>query len=357
MNKRRLFFLVFACLILLCTAACSSPVPNEMAQLKAPASTPSTGQIFLYGEVHGEQKIMEEEFALWKKHYEEDGMRHLFLEYAYFTTEFLNRWMQADSDEILEDIYKELWGTEGNIPYWKDFFKSIKDECPETVFHGTDVGHQHHSTGLRYLRFLEQGGMKDSEQYRLARETIEQGKYYYAGDNYEYRENKMVENFIREFDALGGESVMGIYGSAHTDVRGIAFGSDSLPCMANQLQERYPNNVHTKNASDLMIIRTETIPVNGKDYTASYFGVQDKTNIPDVTSLEIWRLENAYDDFKEKPLSVSYTPHNVYPMPIEVGEVFIIEATKKDGSVYRLFFRSDGTMLDGNRITENFIPE
>jgi len=38
----------------------------------------------------------------------------------------------------------------------------------------------------------------------LAHEAVKQGKYYYENSDDVYRENKMVENFIREYDALNG---------------------------------------------------------------------------------------------------------------------------------------------------------
>ena len=53
----------------------------------------------------------------------------------------------------------------------------------------------------------------------------------------------MAENFIREFDKLDGLSVMGIYGGAHTAIGGTARGTQSVPCMANQLHGRYGGTV------------------------------------------------------------------------------------------------------------------
>lgn len=35
-------------------------------------------------------------------------------------------------------------------------------------------------------------------------------------------------------------------------------------------------------------------------------------------------------------------PYNNYPMLIETGQVFIIDYTKKDGSIERMYYRSDG---------------
>ena len=89
-----------------------------------------------------------------------------------------------------------------------DFYRTVKEGCPETVFHGTDVGHQYDSTGARYRDYLEERGLTDTEDYRLTLEAIEQGEAFAEQGSDAYRENRMAENFIREFEALGGESVM-----------------------------------------------------------------------------------------------------------------------------------------------------
>ncbi|MDD3368847.1 MAG: hypothetical protein PHP50_08200 [Lachnospiraceae bacterium] len=58
-------------------------------------------QILLYGEQHGSAAIYQEELALWEKYYAEQGMRDLFIEMPYYTTEYLNLWMQASDDTIM----------------------------------------------------------------------------------------------------------------------------------------------------------------------------------------------------------------------------------------------------------------
>ncbi len=106
-----------------------------------------TGKIFLYGERHADETFLEEEFALWSNFYHEEGMRHLFIESPYYTAEFLNLWMDADSDEILDQLFADWKGTSMGSDLVRSFYKRIKEECPETVFHGTDVGHQYDTTG------------------------------------------------------------------------------------------------------------------------------------------------------------------------------------------------------------------
>ena len=61
----------------------------------------STDEIYLYGERHGEQQILNRELEIWGEYYKK-GMRDLFVEYSYADAQFLNLWMQADEDELLE---------------------------------------------------------------------------------------------------------------------------------------------------------------------------------------------------------------------------------------------------------------
>ena len=230
------------CALFLLLSACSpAPAPEEVPL----PSTPPPGQIYLYGESHAVQHILDRELELWSGYYNDQGMRHLFVEAPYYTAEFLNLWMQSDSDDILDALYQDWEGSLSHDPGVREFYVELKRQCPETMFHGTDVGHQYSTTGMRYLRYLWENGLGDSEQARLAQENIDQGKYYYGHSDDNYRENKMAENFIRAFDALDGESIMGIYGSYHTMIDGLD-AAGTVPRMANQLHEVYGDTLHTE---------------------------------------------------------------------------------------------------------------
>lgn len=332
-----------------------TPTPEPVV-----VSTPepaSTGQIYLYGEAHGVGKILDRELELWSEYYHKDSMRHLFIEYAYYTAEFLNLWMQADNDDILDAVYDDWAGTQSHVPEVKAFYQAIKEQCPETIFHGTDIGHLAETTGQRYLRYLRENGQKDSEQYRLAEDGIVQGNRYDTYKNEVYRENTMVENFRREFDKLSGESVMGIYGSAHTYFGAPNF-TDEVPCMAAQLKAVYGDTIHSE---DLLWIekeinpeRLDTIAVGAKEYEASYYGETDMTSSGTYISREFWRLENAYDDFKDIPETGSVLPYSNCPMLIEMGQVFVIDYHKLDGTVERQYFRSEGTVWRGQPCIDEF---
>ncbi|MCI9507620.1 MAG: hypothetical protein HFF62_13810 [Oscillospiraceae bacterium] len=322
----------------------------------------SSGEIYLYGEEHSVTAILEKEFELWSSYYQNDGMRDLFVELPYYTAAYMNLWMKSDNDDILHSLYQDWAGTALYSQEVINFYKRIKNECPETVFHGTDVGHQYDTTGERFLEHLASTGQQQSEVYRLSQENIRQGQYYYQHSDSVYRENTMVENFIREFDSLNAAGVMGIYGSAHTNIKAMDYATKSVPCMANQLNEKYGSALHTEDLTPLALhneaYRTDTIKIGEKAYTALYFGKVDLSAVfPDYQCREFWRLENAYDDFKDYSKTGNLLPYNNYPMEIETGQIFVIDYTKADGSIVREYHRADGNAWQGSLATEEFIVE
>lgn len=201
--------------------------------------------------------------------------------------------------------------------------------------------------------------MESTEKYLLVEEAIEQGKYYYEDYDDVYRENKMVENFIREFDKLKDENIMGIYGGAHTNFEAMDYMTNSVPCMANQLKEPYDGAIYSEDLSWLMKemepLRIDIVTVKGKDYKASYFGKQDLTGFKDYAYREFWRLEDAYEYLKDKKKTGNVLPYDNYPMLIETEQVFVIDHTKIDGSLERGYYRSDGYIWNGMASTEEFL--
>lgn len=313
------------------------------------------GQIYLYGEEHAVKSVLNEELDLWNAYYRDNGMRHLFVELPYYSAELLNVWMQSENDEILDLLYQDWEGTAMHSPDVIDFYKQIKNDCPETVFHGVDVGHQYDTTGARYILFLHESGYDEtSELYRRAETVIAQGQQYYQEEDSVYRENMMTENFIWEYDRLDGADVMGIFGTAHTGPEGLDYITKTVPCMANQLAQYYGTALH---AEDLTLAKAayavETFKIGEKEYIASYFGQMDLSAFfPDYQYREYWLLESAYDDFKDYPTTGNVLPYNNYPMEIEKYQVYVVEYTKTDGSVIREYHRADGNMWQGTLVTE-----
>ena len=204
-------------------------------------------KIKLLGEAHGEKVYYDIEFVEWKNCYDE-GCRDLFVELPYYSAEFLNIWMKEDSNKIMDQFMEDIQGTQSGNKYYSEFFHEIKEYCPETVFHGTDVGHQNETTGARYLAYLEENGLKDSPKYEKTLRCMKQGDEYHENDIEHtgvspYRETSMVENFIDEYDSVGGK-IMGIYGSYHTDL-----GNPGL--MAGRLKAHYGNIISSVKLSSL----------------------------------------------------------------------------------------------------------
>lgn len=201
-------------------------------------------RLYLFGELHGEKPMYEAELSAWQHFYHTQGMRHLFIENSYPATQLLNIWMHEADDAILLELYKDWEGTEGHSEANLAFHREIKRTCPETVFHGTDVSHQHKKNGFRYLKLLEGSGLSDSAQYRLTQENAAQADAFYRinpdTDDVDWaaRENFMAENFIRELDALPpATQIMGIYGRDH-----LVFDKDtseSVPSLIRQLEAQY----------------------------------------------------------------------------------------------------------------------
>lgn len=124
MMKRRsvLTFAVVVIMIFALTACSNNLTPSDVSALEseisAPESievltpqSPSSGQSYLYGEMHGVEKILDKEIELWYEYYHNQDMRHLFIEHSYYTAEFLNLWMQSDNNEILDAVYTDWAGT------------------------------------------------------------------------------------------------------------------------------------------------------------------------------------------------------------------------------------------------------
>ena len=85
----------------------------------------NTATIYLYGEYHGKQEYLDKEFELWKFHYEQNGMRDLFIETEYYTAQMLNIWLHEPDDEILNVIYNNNEGTLMHTNAQLVFYKKI----------------------------------------------------------------------------------------------------------------------------------------------------------------------------------------------------------------------------------------
>lgn len=360
MAMKRIISLLLAVIILFALSACSdttavSPTPTVSATAADDAyvsPTPhSTGEIYLYGVTYEDKITFDREFEVWKDHYENDNMRHLFNGFPYYSMEYLNEWMHSNDDEILDVLFKHLKDDDYNN--MTEFYKKIKSECPDTVFHG--IGVNYSERGEKYLKHLEDTYMAGLENYKLTQEANEQGKTFYNDGTYDwaYRENTMAENFTREFDKLNGESVMGIFGVDLANIDAIDSHTHSVQSMAGQLYAVYGDAVHSEDIRNTKPIRSDIITVGTKEYEALYFGKIDLGGDTYI-SMEFWRLEDAYNDLRYSRKTDIKIDDSYYPMQIEEGQVFIIDWNKIDGTTERTYYLYDGFVWNGMKITKEF---
>ncbi len=329
------------------------------------------GQIYIYGERHATPWILEKELELWSENYHQKGYRHLFVELPYYTAEYLNIWMHEPTDDIINTMYEEWKNSSLHHESVLNFYKTIKQNCPETIFHGIDVGHAYDTTGKRFLKYIKDTAGKDSDMYKRTEEAIEQGEIYYGKRNHQnkdhvYRENRMTQNFIREYKLLEGADIMGIFGGAHTDIKALDQNTKTIPCMANQLQKIFGDSLHTQNLSIIdSPISIGTMKVKDKEYQAAYFGKGDLSKLfPKYQYREFWRLENAYEDFKDNPVTGNVLPYSNYSISeyrnskdnyainIELKNIYVIDYIHKDGTKHREYHRANGRIFKNQLATE-----
>ena len=306
------------------------------------------GQIHLYGEHHGHEDMTNKQFELWHYYYRNHGMRHLFVEKPYFGAEFLNIWMQEDNDDILNMIYDEIeYLTGRDFTYARELYKRIKAEMPETIFHGTDIGHHYQTVGQWFLQHLRDNGLAGGEQYALAMGNIAQRVLFdEMGQNHSHRADMMVQNFVREFDSLDGESIMSLfYGASHLELGYYRSELGGGVTMAQQLIEIYGDRVHTTDLPRLMgLVRPQSVWVQlGQQmYGAENFGVEHigRWN-ENYISREFERILNAWDDFAAHELTGIVLPHSNFPTEIRGEDVFRVVVTTRDGEEKISHFRTE----------------
>ena len=304
------------------------------------------GSVLLLGEQHSVPAILDRELELWDALYHEQGARHLFVELPYYTGELLNAWMAQEDDTLLYTVFDALAGTAGGSARALQFYQRIKTQCPETVFHGTDVGHQYRELGAPYMARLREAGLDGSERYALAQQCFEQGKHYYTTGDEVYRENAMVENFLRAYAGHEDEPVMGIYGSAHTGIGALSYTGET-DSMATQLYAVLGDALRSEDlsplAKEIEPYMSEEVAVGKRTYTAYYYGQESlSATFPQYRRREFWRLEGAYDDMAKAKKTGDVLPADNYPMRVEAGQVYMIDYLLTDGTTQRVFMRCDG---------------
>ena len=319
-------------------------------------------QVLLCGEAHDEAQCKEQELALWRACYAA-GDRDLFLELGAATTELLNRWMRTGDESFWDLVYRNWEGTLSQTELTEDFYRQLRADCPETVFHGIDLEHQYRTTGRFCLALLEKEGRKGTDEYRRAALAMEQAKRFYQGEgdlslwDNAYREDTLAENFRTAYEALGRRRVMGIFGAAHTDPYGTNYYTDTTPSMAAQLKERYGGRVRVRDLRGEGVLQRTTLNIAGAEYGAIYYGETPLRNMGLIRSCQVWRLVDAYETFSQWEGGGDDLPGDEYPMSVRAGEAYAIHYACWDGTDFWWYGVCEGVRLENGALnTAEVIP-
>ncbi len=102
------------------------------------------------------------------------------------------------------------------------------------------------------------------------------------------------------------------------------------------------------------MMRQDIMEINGKSYVASYFGERDMSSWSEVyEKREFWRIEDAYEDFKDCFKTHNVLPYSNYPpMDIQIGQMFVIDYYRKHSDeIERQYYISDGTVWNDRKST------
>ncbi|MCL2015586.1 MAG: hypothetical protein FWG68_04995 [Defluviitaleaceae bacterium] len=322
-------------------------------------ATQPAQQAHLFGERHSDEIGLQMQLAFWENFYNNFDMRHLFVELPFFVAEFLNIWLHEPDDTILDNIFDNIRGTAMDSVYTRNFLRDIKENFPETIFHGTDIGHAYQTLGVQFLQHLTENGLQDTELYTLTQENIEQGRMFYEeldGD-FDFRVTQMTKNFSRAFAEVSPSSVMtAFYGGWHTIVG--HYPNSGIPTLATRLLEIYGDAIITNNLLDILLMPTATIEIGGVAYTATFTGETGLTNmgLPFV-HIMFYRLEDAYNDFRDNPTTDDVLPLSNFHVDVEQGQIFAIILELQDGTMEVSLYRYSGHIWNNQPSTQQIYIE
>ena len=181
-------------------------------------------------------------------------------------------------------------------------YKIIFDMLEHAIFHNKPL--------MRNL-VLFMGYYFDLEENVFKFENLDQYHLFKASQDYETLKSSLGE-YVKKVEQQRSKRVKTITGEYLRSVQevqianflylnGLDYMTATVPCMGNDLKEYYGDAVRS---TDLTLVTepvdTVTVTINGKEYTAVSYGVQNLSGVFDgYESREFWRIEDAYDDFKD----------------------------------------------------------
>ena len=188
-------------------------------------------------------------------------------------------------------------------------------------------------------------GVNIAEYVRKRRLTL-------AGNELKYLGARVIDVALK----YGYESPIS-FARAFQSFHGV---NPSLVSREESVLNAFPRLIYQICVKEVMsVIKKDIIEIDGKEYEASYFGEADMSSWSVMyTKRKYWRIENAYDDMKDKRKLDSVLPYNNYPpINIEIGQIFAIDYYQSDDTVDRKYYIADGTVWENMPCTCEFIVE
>ncbi len=186
-------------------------------------------------------------------------------------------------------------------------------------------------------------GVSISDYVRKRRLTV-------AGAELKYKNEKVLDVALK----YGYDSPVSFARAFHS-FHGF---NPSVANRANTVLKVFPRLVYQISVNEVMdAIKKEIITIHGTDYETSYYGEQDLTSFSEIyVKRKYWRLEDAYEDLNDRPMLDEVLPYNNYPpIHIEIGQIFVIDYYKVDGTVDRKYFIADGTVWENMLCTREVL--
>jgi len=104
-------------------------------------------------------------------------------------------------------------------------------------------------------------------------------------------------------------------------------------------------------------IRYDKITIGPYNFEAAYFGAMDMSSWSDyAVKREYWRIEEPGDVFAGCTKTGDVLPYNNYPyIDFQLGQVYVIDYHKNDGTVDRMYYIADGTVWQNMLCTKRIL--
>ncbi len=302
------------------------------------------GKLFIFGEAHGDKGILEEELKVWGNYYENYGFRDLFVEQDQVWATLFNIYMQTDGDDYSKHIFRWYEDGAGFSIYYFNFFKTIKEKYPETIFHGVNTGdHIRWNVNIDYyLQSLIKEGFLDENMFQHTKDQILNTEKQVEvisssiAKSDAIRDAGMAQSIMEEWLRIGKKNVMCILGNGHTGKNihideehkdwynagtiiarnfGTSLYHDSDHCLHFETNEREvpPDELFQYNYPDyneIYVGTSENLPYGINDYSMYDY-------------VKFYLLEDAYEDMKNTPYDgLTMYSYNILPFKPEFNRIY-----------------------------------